>query len=89
LRVNSASTNTLLANGRRRFLKDRVKGLLEEGRPGRQRTINDDQVTAVIERTLRSRPKDAMHWFIDGRGWFVVGWAIATGSRSLRYAECR
>jgi transposase len=49
---------------RRRFLKDRVEGLLDEARPGRPRTIGDDQVAAVIERTLRSTPKDATHWSI-------------------------
>ena len=38
---------------RRRFLKDRIEGLLDEARPGRPRTIEDDQVAAVIERTLR------------------------------------
>jgi hypothetical protein len=32
---------------RRRFLKDRCDGLLDEARPGRLRTINDDQVAAV------------------------------------------
>jgi transposase len=49
---------------RRHFLKDRIDGLLDEARPGRPRTINDDQVAAVIERTLRSTPKDATHWSI-------------------------
>jgi transposase len=49
---------------RRRFLKDRVEGLLDEARPGRPRTIGDDQVATVIERTLRSTPKDATHWSI-------------------------
>src|SRR6202453_3154424 len=49
---------------RRRFLKDRVEGLLDEARPGRPRTIDDDQVAAVIERTLRSLPGDATHWSI-------------------------
>src|SRR6188508_1570549 len=49
---------------RRRFLKDRVEGLLDEARPGRPRTIDDDQVAAVIERTLRSLPSDATHWSI-------------------------
>ena len=49
---------------RRRFLKDRIDGLLDEARPGRPRTIDDDQVAAVIERTLRSMPKDATHWSI-------------------------
>ena len=49
---------------RRRFLKDRCDGLLDEARPGRPRTINDDQVAAVIERTLRTTPADATHWSI-------------------------
>ncbi len=39
---------------RRRFLKDRCDGLLDEARPGRPRPINEDQVAAVIERTLRT-----------------------------------
>ena len=49
---------------RRRFLRDRVDGLLDETRPGRPRSIDDDQVAAVIERTLRSTPTDATHWSI-------------------------
>jgi Homeodomain-like domain len=49
---------------RRRFLKDRSDGLLDEARPGRPRTINDDQVAAVIEQTLRTTPADATHWSI-------------------------
>jgi transposase len=49
---------------RRRFLKDRSDGLLDEARPGRPRTIDDDQVAAVIERTLRTTPADATHWSI-------------------------
>src|SRR5882757_10811766 len=49
---------------RRRFLKDRIEGLLDEARPGRPRTIDDDQIAAVIERTLRSIPTDATHWSI-------------------------
>src|SRR5262249_14834895 len=49
---------------RRRFLQDRCDGLLDEARPGRPRTISDDQVAAVIERTLRTTPADATHWSI-------------------------
>jgi len=47
---------------RRRFLKDRLEGLYDEAQPGRPRTIEDDQVAAVIERTLATTPKDATHW---------------------------
>jgi len=49
---------------RRRFLKDRIDGLFDEARPGRPRTIDDDQVAAVIERTLHTTPTDATHWSI-------------------------
>jgi hypothetical protein len=59
--ASSASMSTV-GKWRRRFFKDRVEGLLDEARPGRPRTIDDDQVAAVIERTLRSTPKDATHW---------------------------
>ena len=49
---------------RRQFLKDRCDGLLDETRPGRPRTIDDDRIAAVIERTLRTIPIDATHWSI-------------------------
>ena len=49
---------------RRRFVKDRIIGLSDEYRPGRPRTVSDDQVAQVIERTLNTLPKDATHWSI-------------------------
>lgn len=49
---------------RRRFVRERIEGLTDEYRPGRPRTVSDDQVAAVIERTLYSKPKDATHWSI-------------------------
>lgn len=49
---------------RRRFLGDRIDGLMDEPRCGRPRTIEDDQVAAVIERTLYATPNDATHWSI-------------------------
>ena len=60
---------------RRRFLKDRIEGLMDEARPGRPRTIDDDQVAAVIERTLRSTPTDATHWSI--RSMATSDWLFA------------
>jgi transposase len=55
---------------RRRFLHDRCDGLLDEARPGRPRTIDDDQVAAVIERTLRTTTarRDALVDPLDGSG---------------------
>jgi transposase len=47
---------------RKRFLRDRVDGLLDEPRPGVPRTITDEQVEAVIVETLESTPKGATHW---------------------------
>lgn len=34
---------------RRRFVKDRIAGLTDEYRPGRPRTVSDEQVAAEIE----------------------------------------
>ena len=69
LRLNWAFTNTPWAKWRRRFLKDRVEGLLDEMRAGRPRTSADDLIAAVIERTLRSTPTDANTLVDPLHGW--------------------
>jgi transposase len=55
------SRNTV-ATWRSRFAEHRLDGLIDEPRPGRPRTISDEQVDAVITKTLESTPKDATHW---------------------------
>jgi transposase len=47
---------------RNRFSSERLDGLLDEPRPGRPRTISDEQVEAVITKTLESTPRNATHW---------------------------
>jgi len=47
---------------RNRFVLYRLDGLLDEPRPGRPRTITDEQVEEVITKTLESTPKNATHW---------------------------
>jgi len=47
---------------RRRFIEAGIDGLYDEPRPGAPRTITDEQVEAVIARTLESTPRNATHW---------------------------
>jgi putative transposase len=49
---------------RRRFVRDRIERLTDEYRPGRPRTVSDEQVAEVIERTPNTTPQDATHWSI-------------------------
>jgi len=51
---------------RRRFVAQRVDGLLDEPRPGTPRRITDDQIEAVIVRTLETTPRGATHWSTRG-----------------------
>ena len=51
-----------VATWRARFLRDRLDGLTDEPRPGRPRTITDEQVERVVVTTLESTPPDATHW---------------------------
>src|SRR5690242_9450862 len=47
---------------RERFRKRRLEGLADEARPGAPRQISDEQVQAVITRTLETRPTSGTHW---------------------------
>src|SRR5215203_1181750 len=47
---------------RNRFALHRLDGLCDEPRPGRPRTISDEQVDEVITRTLETKPRNATHW---------------------------
>jgi transposase len=57
-----AVNRAMVAKWRSRFAEHRLDGLTDEPRPGRPRTITDEQVDAVITKTLESTPKDATHW---------------------------
>ncbi|MGW2027853.1 helix-turn-helix domain-containing protein [Streptomyces decoyicus] len=47
---------------RRRFLAERLDGLVDEPRPGRPPTISVDQVEVVVVTTLEQLPKNATYW---------------------------
>jgi transposase len=55
---------TTVCKWRSRFLSDRIDGLYDEPRPGTPRQIGDDQIEAVIVRTLETTPRGATHWSV-------------------------
>jgi transposase len=55
------STQTV-SKWRQRFERYRIAGLTDAPRSGRPRTIHDDKVAEVIEKTLREKPHEAAHW---------------------------
>jgi len=57
-------TNATVGKWRRRFLQDRAAGLYDELRPGRPRTIEDEQVVALLKRTLSRKPAAGTHWTV-------------------------
>lgn len=56
------TTGQTVGKWRRRFIEARLDGLMDEPRPGAPRSIGDDQVEAVVVKTLESTPKGATHW---------------------------
>jgi transposase len=56
-------TEQTVGKWRRRFIERRLDGLVDEPRPGQPRKISDEQVEAVIVKTLETRPPDGgTHW---------------------------
>jgi transposase len=51
---------------RQRFLRHGLAGLLDEPRSGAPRRISDDQIEAVVVKTLESTPRDRTHWSTRG-----------------------
>jgi transposase len=55
-------TRPTVGKWRQRFVERSVEGLLDEPRPGRPRTVSDEDVERVLVMTLESQPADATHW---------------------------
>lgn len=51
---------------RRRFLEQRIQGLHDELKPGRPRSVSDEQVAALVHTTLQTKPQDGTHWSVRG-----------------------
>jgi putative transposase len=73
---NKASTDVAKSLGidrntvnkwRGRYARDRISGLYDELRPGRPRTVDDERVAELINKTLHTKPVDgATHWSTRG-----------------------
>ena len=58
-------TDATVGKWRRRFLRHRISGLYDELRPGRPRTIGEEQVARLIRKTLKAKPRDgSSHWSV-------------------------
>ena len=57
-------TKATVGKWRRRFVDRRLAGLYDEIRPGRPRTVEDEQVAALLKRTLSGKPAAATHWTV-------------------------
>jgi putative transposase len=63
------TTNATVGKWRRRFLDRRINGLYDELRPGKPRSISDERVAELINKTLHTKPADgATHWSVRSMG---------------------
>jgi len=47
---------------RRRFIEQGIQGLHDELRPGRPRSISDEEVASMLNKTINTKPKSRTHW---------------------------
>jgi transposase len=59
-------TRQTVRTWRERFARYRLDGLDDEPRCGAPRRIGDDEIEAIVVRTLEAKPKDATHWSTRG-----------------------
>jgi transposase len=56
------TTKTTVAKWRGQFVEHRLEGLYDEPRVGAPRTVSDEQVEAIIVKTLETTPPGETHW---------------------------
>ena len=55
-------SNWRVGEWRKRYLRQGMAGLYDEARPGGPRSIEDEEIAALIRKTLDETPKNATHW---------------------------
>ena len=56
------TSDSTVRKWRKRFIERGVAGLYDEPRPGAPRTITDDDVEAIVVKTLETKPRGCTHW---------------------------
>lgn len=59
-------SNHCVGRWRRRFLAQGLVGLYDEPRLGAPRDVTDEEVANLLDKTLKTKPKDATHWTVRG-----------------------
>ncbi len=59
-------TPSTVGHWRRRFVAQRIAGLHDELRPGRPRSLEDEQVATLINQALHTKPTAGTHWSVRG-----------------------
>jgi len=49
---------------RQRYLQQGLPGLHDELRPGRPRSISDEEIAMLVRKTIQTKPQDGTHWTI-------------------------
>jgi len=58
----SGMSRQTVAKWRERFVSRGLEGLYDEYRPGRPRSIDDERIAEMVNRTLRSKPEGGTQW---------------------------
>lgn len=57
-------TRPTVGTWRKRYLEHGLEGLHDELKPGRPRSISDEQVATVVRKTLETKPAGKTHWAV-------------------------
>ena len=56
------TSHVTVGKWRKRFIERGVEGLFDEPRPGAPRKLSDEDVEAIVVKTLETKPKGRTHW---------------------------
>lgn len=54
----------MVCKWRKRYLRQGLSGLHDELRPGRPRSVSDEEVAMLVRKTIETKPPDGTHWTI-------------------------